>query len=95
MSFDDLFSYEDKETPYLFGGSPGNPDGASFTLGDARRWWEIVFAEGLNISRVRPTLTPGSKVLNSEGIAEARRLGRKSTDFAPEDFNPLALEVIA
>lgn len=92
--FEDLFEYKDQQTPYLYGGSPGNPNGVSFTLNDARRWWEIVFAEGINISNVEPVLTPGSKVLSGEGITEARRLGRESKNFAPSDWNPLGLERI-
>lgn len=81
-------------TAYLTGGSPGNPDGVTFTTGDARRWWEVVFADGLNISRVRPTLLPGSFVLSQEGYAKAVALGVESTVYAPADWNPLGLEVV-
>lgn len=92
---EEFFSYKDEQAPYLYGGSPGNPNGVSFTLSDARKWWEIVFTNGLNISKVEPVLTPGSKVLSGEGITEARRLGKPSnTNFAPSDFNPLELERI-
>jgi len=38
---------------------------------------------------------PGSSVLSSEGVAAARALGIASVNYAPEDFNPLGLEVIA
>jgi len=86
---------DDESVVYLAGGSPGNPNGVSFTYGTAKEWWTYVFASGLNISRIRPTLMPGSSVLSSEGVAAARALGIASVNYAPEDFNPLGLEVIA
>lgn len=92
---DGLFNVSgDETTVYLVGGSPGNPDGVTFTVGDARRWWEHVFADGLNISRVRPTLLPGSFVLSKEGYAKAVALGVESTVYAPADYNPLGLPVV-
>ena len=93
--FDEFFDgfEEIKDSDYyLIGGSPGNPNGVSFTFDLARIWWRDVFANGYNISHVEPVLTPGSKVLNHDGIIEARRLGRESTNFAPSDYNPLHLE---
>lgn len=89
-----LVDFPDDGIVYLYGGSPANPNGVSFTLGQAKAWWTRVFADGLNISLVRPTLLPGSLVLSSEGLAKARALGVKSTDYAPEDFNPLGLEIV-
>lgn len=80
---------------YLTGGTPaGNPNGVSFTLGQAIAWWKEVFSKGLNIGHVRSTLTPGSHVLTPEGLAAAQELARTSTNYAAEDFNPLGLEVI-
>jgi len=79
----------------IVGGSPDNPDGVTFTFGQAVDWWRIVFAQELNIGSVRASLTPGSKVLSAEGLAAARALGVESTDYAPADFNPLGLPVIA
>jgi len=86
---------EDGSAISIVGGSPNNPNGATFTLGDAVRWWTYVFGLGLNISHVRPTLLPGSRVLSPEGYADAVALAAGSANFAPEDFNPLGLEVIA
>ena len=95
VSTDDLFeSFADPDVTYLFGGSPGNPDGVSYTYGQAHQWWERVFAENLNIARVRPTLTPGSEVLSAAGYRAAVDLGKASTNYAPADWNPLNLEVI-
>ena len=83
------------ETVLVIGGSPDNPNGVTFTAGAAVKWWQAVFADGLNISRVRPTLLPGSKVLTEAGLARARLFGEASnTKFAPESYNPLNLEVI-
>jgi hypothetical protein len=79
----------------MVGGSPGNPNGVTMTVAQAIEWWSVVFAKGLNVSHVRPTLMPGTKVLTPEGLAAARKLGVESTDFAPEDFNPLSLPVVA
>ena len=94
--FSDYFKdASEDDSAYLLGGSPNNPNGVSFSPSAARRWWEIVFRDRMNISRVRPTLTPGSFVLSPEGVAEASALGVSSTDYAPEDFNPLGLPVIA
>ena len=84
----------DPDVIYLFGGSPGNPDGVSYSYGQAHQWWERVFAENLNIARVRPTLTPGSEVLSAAGYRAAVDLGKASTNYAPADWNPLNLEVI-
>jgi hypothetical protein len=78
----------------MVGGSPNNPNGVSMTVAQAIAWWSVVFEKGLNVSHVRPTLMPGTKVLTPEGLAAARKLGVESTDFAPEDFNPLALPVV-
>jgi hypothetical protein len=86
--------FGDDSVTYLFGGSPGNPDGVSFTYAQAKAWWAYVFANGLNIGHVRPTLLPGSEVLADDGMALAVALGESSDIFAPEDFNPLGLEVI-
>lgn len=85
---------EGADTVYLPGGSPGNPNGVSFTFAGARKWWEEVFAKGYNIGKVRSTLTPGSKVLSPEGYDAAVALARTSVNFAPEDYNPLGLDVI-
>lgn len=82
------------DTVLIVGGSPDNPNGVSFTFDQAKAWWALVFADGLNIGKVRSTLTPGSKVLSPEGVKAAKELGVSSTNFAPEDFNPLGLEVI-
>ena len=76
------------------GGSPNNPNGVTFTFADAVAWWRHVFEDGLNISKVRPSLTPGSKVLSADGQAAAEKLGKESDLFAPEDYNPLGLPVI-
>ena len=92
---DGLFiPFEDGSVVYLVGGSPSNPDSVSWSLGDARRWWGHVFADGLNIGKVRSGLTPGSFVLSREGYAKAVALGVTSTTFAPADYNPLGLEII-
>ena len=94
--FSDYFKgASEDDSAYLIGGSPDNPNGVSFSPSAAQRWWEVVFRDRLNISRVRPTLLPGSLVLSPEGVAEASALGVSSTDYAPEDFNPLGLPVIA
>src|SRR5688572_22922234 len=92
---DGLFRvFDDEEAVYLQGGSAfGNPNGVSFSIGDAKRWWQGVFDGGLNIGKVRPTLTPGSYVLSAEGLETAQELGRSSTTFAEADYNPLDLEV--
>jgi hypothetical protein len=90
----DLFFAGEGSTLMIIGGSPNNPNGVSFTWDQAKAWWAFVFAGGLNIGRVRSTLTPGSKVLSPDGLRAARALGVTSTEFAPEDFNPLGLEVI-
>jgi len=94
---DGLFKvFDDESVVYITGGSAfGNPNGITVTVGDARRIWEDIFANGLNISKVRSTLTPGSFVLSEAGYAAAVALGKSSTNFAPEDYNPLGLEVIA
>jgi hypothetical protein len=89
-----FLDFEDDTVTYLFGGSPGNPDGVSFTYGQAKAWWADVIANGLNISNVRPALLPGSAVLSPEGLTLARDLALASDVFAPEDFNPLNLEII-
>lgn len=79
---------------YLVGGTEaGNPNGVTFTLGDARKWWETVFDQGLNIGQVRPSLTPGAHVLSAQGYADAKALGQSSI-YAPEDYNPLNLTVV-
>ena len=96
VSEDGLFTVAaDDATVYLVGARPGNPDGVTFTLGDARRWWEVVFADGLNISHVRPTLLPGVQVLSETGWRAAVELARTSTTYAPREYNPLGLEVVA
>ncbi|MDP2622277.1 MAG: hypothetical protein Q8Q29_00565 [Actinomycetota bacterium] len=77
------------------GTAAGNPNGVTFTVASAVAWWKEVFAAGLNVTKVRPTLLPGSKVLTEAGLAKARALATSSTDFAPEDYNPLGLEVVA
>jgi hypothetical protein len=82
------------DTPYIIGGSPANPNGVTWTANSAIAWWKAVFADGLNISHVRATLTPGSHVLTPAGLAAARALGVTSTVYAPEDYNPLNLPVV-
>jgi len=89
-----FFKPFESDTPYLVGGSPANPDGVTFTPSNAIDWWQRVFAEGLNVSHVRSTLLPGSFVLTPAGLAAARELAVESTVFAPEDFNPLGLEIV-
>lgn len=82
-------------TEYLHGGTAtGNPNGVSFTMARAVAWWKFVIARGLNVSHVRPTLLPGSKVLSEDGLAIAKALATSGANFAPEDFNPLGLEVV-
>jgi hypothetical protein len=46
----------------------------------SEEWWTYVFGHGLNISHVRPTLLPGTKVLTPAGLAAARALG---IEFGP------------
>ena len=69
--------------------------GLAFTYADARKWWEIVFGQGLNIGKVAPDNTPGSDVLSPAGYAAAVALGKSSTTFAPADFNPLGLGTVS
>lgn len=83
----------DPDEPYIVGGSPSNPNGVSFNAAAAIEWWQDVFANGYNIGKVRATLTPGSHVLTAEGLTAARELGKTSTLFAPEDYNPDNLPV--
>lgn len=90
----DYFADGEGNEVYIVGGSPSNPNGVTFTFGDAIRWWRDVFGHGYNISKVRASLTPGSHVLTPDGIAAAEDLGKTSTDYAPEDYNPLDLPVI-
>lgn len=90
---DSFFVASDSDEPYIIGGSPSNPKGVTWTPSSAIAWWKGVFADGLNVGKVRSTLTPGSHVLTPEGLEAARDLGRNSTIFAPEDYNPLGLEV--
>lgn len=82
------------DAPYMIGGSPNNPNGVTMTLGQAKEFWEEVFAKGLNLSHVRPSLLPGSAVLTAAGKAAAIELSTESTDFAPESYNPLSLPVV-
>lgn len=89
-----FFIDKPSDEPYVIGGSPANPSGVTFSELDAIRWWTEVFTAGLNIGRVRSTLTPGSHVLTSAGYEAAVELGKASTDYAPAEFNPLDLEVI-
>ncbi len=91
---DSYFAAARPDDVLMIGGSPGNPDGVTLTFAQAIDWWRVVFAHGLNIGKVRPSLTPGSKVLTPEGLAAARALGVTSIDFAPADFNPLGLDVV-
>ena len=90
-----LFAEGSGDTLIIVGGSPDNPNGVSFTFDQAKAWWALAFADGLNIGRVRSSLTPGSKALSPEGVKAAKALGVTSTNYAPEDYNPLGLEVIA
>ena len=90
------FTGSEGDVPYIVGGSPDNPNGVSFSVTTADAWWTYVFSHGVNYSGVRSTLLPGSHVLTPEGIAATAALLRSENLIdAPEDFNPLNLEVIA
>lgn len=85
----------DDQTVTIQGGSPGNPNGVTFTVSDAIRWWWTVFSGRVNYSRVRPTLLPGSKVLTDAGRAAAVALTNDPTATVAEaDYNPLGLPII-
>ena len=89
-------SQDPSDAYYIIGGSPGNPNGVSFSPTSARAWWDYVFAHRLDVSGVRPTLLPGSFVLTKDGVevAEALSITGNLNEKAAEDFNPLGLPVI-
>lgn len=97
---DGLFTGSGEDDPaapvYIVGGSPGNPNGVSWTVPLAIQWFTYVWKNRVGYHNVRPTLLPGSKALTPEGLAFAQEF-QKRTDLteAPEDFNPLGLPVIA
>lgn len=83
------------DEPYIIGGSPGNPNGVSFSSTQAIAWFTFVIANRLGYHHVRPTLLPGSHVLTPEGLAYVKAFeALPDLEEAPEDFNPLGLEVI-
>ena len=83
---------------YLHGGAAnGNPNGVSFTVEQAREWWNQWFANPVFLGDVRPTLLPGSLVLTADELKQAQALqaAGNTLPVAPEDYNPLNLPVIA
>lgn len=84
------------DEPYLIGGTPaGNPNGATFSVADAIRWYTYVWSHNVGYHHVRPTLLPGSRALTQAGATFARAFQEQpGLDEAPEDFNPLGLPVV-
>lgn len=79
---------------YLEGGTAaGNPNGVSWTVGQAIAWFTYVYENAVDYHEVRPTLLPGSHCLTPAGI-DFFQHQYHGTVVAPEDFNPLGLPVI-
>ncbi len=89
------FTGTEDTTVLAVGGSPDNPNGVTFTQGDAKRWYEYVVANNVGYHNVRPSLLPESRCLSASGLASIRAFEASSTLVeAPEDFNPLGLTVV-